>query len=301
MFTCATKMFGTAAVVALFSALSVRGAPAPVTDTSIMQYALNLEHIELAFYNQGLEKYDAQAFADAGYEAWVRGRFVQIRDHEVAHVTFLTEQLGCDAPVVCNYTYPYTDLQSWVSLSQTLEHVGAAAYMGASRFVDDKDVLAASVSISHIEARQAGWVNSAVMKQEPWDGDFETPLYFSGAWSLAVGFIESCPESNPALPVASFPALNVSNSAPPMGSNITVSYAGQGNITTPTYMAWYHDMNTTFTSIDEHGVTTVPDYLRGTVFAGVVRNETETTNDSTMLSGLTIFKFPFSSYAIVGA
>lgn len=40
---------------------------------------------------------------------------------------------------------PYTDLQSWVSLSQTLEHVGAAAYMGASRFVDDKDVLAASV------------------------------------------------------------------------------------------------------------------------------------------------------------
>lgn len=40
-------------------------------------------------------------------------------------------------------------------------------------------------AISHIEARQAGWVNSAAKKQQPWDGDFETPLHFSGVWSLA--------------------------------------------------------------------------------------------------------------------
>ena len=49
---------------------------------------------------------------------------------------------------------PYTDVQSWVSLSQTLEEVGAAAYMGASIFVDSKDVLAASVVRRPLDVRR---------------------------------------------------------------------------------------------------------------------------------------------------
>ncbi|KZT64973.1 hypothetical protein DAEQUDRAFT_747217 [Daedalea quercina L-15889] len=278
-----------------------------------MQYALNLEHIEHAFYVQGLAQYDAQAFADAGYAPWVRGRFEQIRAHERTHVDFLTKQLGADAPAPCNYSYPYTDVQSWVSLSQTLEEVGASAYLGAATFVDSKDVLSASLAISHIEARQAGWVNSAVLKEQPWDGDFETPLYFSGVWSLAAGFIVACPAANPAIPVQTFPALTVTPSAPAMGQNISVAYngtaAGSGEDgedgdddgAEETWLAWYHDMSTTFTKIHAGGVTTVPDGLRGTVFAGVVRNTTETTGDATMLSGLAIVTFPYDSYARGGA
>ncbi|EPT03250.1 hypothetical protein FOMPIDRAFT_129804 [Fomitopsis schrenkii] len=268
-----------------------------------MQYALSLEHIEHAFYVQGLAQYDAQAFADAGYEPWVRGRFAQIREHERTHVDFLTGQLGDAAPAPCDYSYPYTDVQSWVSLSQTLEQVGAAAYMGAAIFVESKAVLAASLAISHIEARQAGWVNSAIQKQQPWDGDFETPLHFSGVWSLAAGFITSCPATNPELPVQTFPALTITPASPVMGQNISVSYKSTTGApeNAPTYMAWYHDMRTTFTLIHTDGVTTVPDGLRGTVFAGVVRNKTTTTSDATMLSGLAIVTFPYSSYAIVGA
>ncbi|PCH36762.1 hypothetical protein WOLCODRAFT_167102 [Wolfiporia cocos MD-104 SS10] len=267
-----------------------------------MQYALNLEYIEHTFYVEGLEKYNAQAFADAGYEAWVWGRFRQIRGHEATHVKFLQSQLGSAAPQPCTYSYPYTDIHSWVALSHTLEQVGASAYLGAARFVDSKDVLSASLAISHIEARQAGWVSAAVEKQQPWDGNFETALYFSGVWSLAVGFIVECPSTNPPLPVQSFPALTVSNSSPLMGSNITLSYNKTGiDTTTPTYMAWYHDMNVTYTTIDENGVTTVPYNLRGTVYAGAVKNETITTSDATMLSGLAIFNFPYNSYAVVGA
>ena len=99
-----------------------------------------------------------------------------------------------------------------------------------------------------------------------------------------------------------FPALTVTPASPVMGQNISVSYNGTGaSDGAPTYMAWYHDMNTTFTLIHPDGVTTVPDGLRGTVFAGVVKNTTETTSDATMLSGLTILTFPYDSYAIVGA
>ncbi|KAH9912571.1 ferritin-like domain-containing protein [Fomitopsis serialis] len=281
-----------------------RSAPAAVTDTSIMQYALTLEHIEHAFYVQGLGQYDAQAFCDAGYEPWVRGRFAQIREHERTHVEFLTSQLGADAPAPCNYSYPYTDIPSFVALSQTLEEVGAAAYMGAAISVESQDVLSAALAISHIEARQAGWVSSALQKEQPWDGDYETPLYFSGVWSLASGFITSCPATNPDLPVQAFPALTLTPAAPVMGQNVSVSYNSTGapvSANGTTWLAWYHDMNTTFTAIGPDGITTVPDGLRGTVFAGVVSNTTVTRDDATMLSGLAALSFPYSSYAVVGA
>lgn len=100
-----------------------------------------------------------------------------------------------------------------------------------------------------------------------------------------------------------FPALTITPASPVMGQNISVSYKSTTGApeNAPTYMAWYHDMRTTFTLIHTDGVTTVPDGLRGTVFAGVVRNKTTTTSDATMLSGLAIVTFPYSSYAIVGA
>lgn len=36
-----------------------------------------------------------------------------------------------------------------------------------------------------IEERQTAWVASAVLKLQPWDGPFETPLSASAAFSLA--------------------------------------------------------------------------------------------------------------------
>ncbi|KAI0922728.1 hypothetical protein AcV5_009625 [Taiwanofungus camphoratus] len=310
-------MFALAPVL-LAALVRAAPAPAPVTDTSIMQYALSLEHIEHTFYVRGLEQFDDLAFLEAGYPPWVRGRFAQIRDHEADHVAFLTGQLGAQAVQPCNYSYPYTDVHSWAALSQTLEGVGAAAYMGAARYVDSKDVLESALSISHVEARQAGWVDSAVLKHQPWDGPYEPALAFSGAWSLAVGFIVpgSCPSSNPALPVQTFPALTVSDTAaPPAGSTIRVSYDASAAPPVPgaTYMAWYSGMNVTYTPVAEtgaggtlngtlNGTTTVPAGLRGTVYAGVVSNASALpATDATMVSGLAVFSFPFGSRARAGA
>jgi len=288
---------------ALSSAAFVRAAPFPtgavVNDTNIMNYALTLEYIEREFYEQGLAQYDEQAFEDAGYEPWVRGRFAQIREHEQTHVAFLTSQLaaaGATPVAPCNYSYPYTDVDSWIALSMTLETVGAGAYLGATRFISGKDTLIASGSISQIEARQAGWVASAVSKLQPWDGNFETPLYFDQAISLAVGFIDSCPDTNPPLPVSVFPAFSASNATPAYFDTISLAYNLTTEVTTPTYVAWYSGLNITYTPIVD-GTTTVPDGLLGTVFAGVVSNTTAETTDVTMLTGMAVFNFPFSSYA----
>lgn len=50
---------------------------------------------------------------------------------------------------------PYTDVHSWAALSQTLEGVGAAAYMGAARYVDSKDVLESALVSAFTTAGRA--------------------------------------------------------------------------------------------------------------------------------------------------
>ena len=45
--------------------------------------------------------------------------------------------------------------------------------------------VARAQSIAETEARQNAWVSAAVLKLQPWDGPFATPLSFSGAFSLA--------------------------------------------------------------------------------------------------------------------
>lgn len=60
--------------------------------------------MEYALYNGALSQYDDKAFANAGFAPWVRGRFVQIKEHEAAHVAGLVKVLDSAAPKPCNYS-----------------------------------------------------------------------------------------------------------------------------------------------------------------------------------------------------
>jgi len=76
------------------------------TVTQILQFALTLEHLENAFYKNGLSSYDNHAFEQAGMPSWERGRLAQIGQHESSHVKFLTDALGdgAGAPQPCEYS-----------------------------------------------------------------------------------------------------------------------------------------------------------------------------------------------------
>lgn len=73
-------------------------------DVDVLNYALTLEHLENAFYTGGLEKYNDQAFQDAGYPSWVRKRYLEIAAHEAAHVAILNSTLGANATQPCTYS-----------------------------------------------------------------------------------------------------------------------------------------------------------------------------------------------------
>ncbi|KAH9848098.1 ferritin-like domain-containing protein [Lenzites betulinus] len=298
-------MFKTAILLPLVTAAAVLGAPAPSIPSStsslpfLLNFALTLEHLENAFYSQGLAKYTAQDFEQDGLPAWVYGRFVQILEHEATHVKFLTDALGDNAVKACEYDFPYDSPKAFAAMSMVFETVGASAYLGSAKFLaNNADYLTAAGSILAVEARQASWVTASVMKLQPWNGAFEVPLTPSGAFSLASPFIKSCPSTNPPIPVTVFPALQLSTSSPAHGSTITATYKPAG-ATPPSgsaFVAWLDGLQVLYTPLGKGGETTVPANLTGTAYAAVV-NAKEPPSDENMLTGFAVVQFPFDSRA----
>ena len=84
-------------------------------DTHILQFALTLEHIEVAFYTLALQQFSQSAFIEAGYTPLVFQRFVEIGQHEQTHVDLLTAALGDQAPQACNYSLCVVFFLEWGS------------------------------------------------------------------------------------------------------------------------------------------------------------------------------------------
>ncbi|KAI0329769.1 hypothetical protein GY45DRAFT_1304127 [Cubamyces sp. BRFM 1775] len=290
-------MFNKLALFAFAAASTVVGAPVPAspTDISVLTFALTLEHLENAFYTQGLAKYSESDFQKDGLPAWVRGRFVQIAEHESEHVKYLTQALGDLAPQPCEYSFPDDSPKTFAAMSMIFETVGASAYLGSAKsLVDNADYLTAAGSILAVESRQASWVTASVMKLQPWNGPFDIPLTPSGAFSLAAPFIKSCPSTNSALPIKLYPALQLSTTTPAPKSEITASYTTPREDAGERYVAWMDGLSVVYSTLGQDGKATVPEGLMGTVYAVVVSSK-ETPSDDNMLSGYALAQFPFDS------
>jgi hypothetical protein len=141
-----------------------------VSTIDVLNFALSLEHLEAAYYNEFLEEYSesdierseaARIFADPGLRFSTYQKIQQVRDHEEAHVEALTETiaaLGGDPVEPAEYEFPYDSTEAFVSLSATIEAVGVSAYAGAAPLIDEDDpILEAALSIHSVEARHTAY------------------------------------------------------------------------------------------------------------------------------------------------
>ena len=152
------------------------GAELPAGIVDVLKFALTLEHIEDAFYRSGLE---AKGLIPAKYV----DVFTNIGAHEAAHVAFLTAALGKDAfkrpkldlTAGGKYADALTNFETYLTLSQTFEDLGVAAYKGqAANLIESDDILTAALQIHSVEARHAAQVRRIGGKKS-WDGAFDEP------------------------------------------------------------------------------------------------------------------------------
>ncbi|KAG5917828.1 hypothetical protein E4U42_007104 [Claviceps africana] len=201
-----------------------------LNDGIILNYALTLEHLEDTFYREGLAKYTAKDFADAGFDAAFFDNVKKVSRDESDHVGFLTTALkaaGVEPVAPCQYNFGCTDVKSFLATASILEGVGVSAYLGAAADIMNKKYLTAAGSILTVEARHSAYLRDG-LKQVPFAQPFDTPLTYDEVYSLASQFITGCPTTNPPLPVKAFPKLTAAPGDGPVKEGCTVTLLTPG-------------------------------------------------------------------------
>ena len=139
-------------------------------DVRILNYALTLEFLEAAFYEQ------AVANAAYGNNANLK-RFAEVvARHEARHVTFLKGALGGKAIKSPRFDFgdTVTDPAKFAATAQVLEDTGVSAYLGQVKNVLQPGVLSAAGTIATVEARHAAWIRF-INGATPAPADFDRP------------------------------------------------------------------------------------------------------------------------------
>ncbi|KAI0056480.1 hypothetical protein BV25DRAFT_1872741 [Artomyces pyxidatus] len=272
----------------------------------VLQFALGLEHVENNYYHKFMDMFDEAAFAAAGFPPWVRGRFVQIVQHEDTHVRFITAALGADAPLPCTYSFPVNTVTDFVTLSGVFEDGASAAYLGYANILQDDQLITNAGSIVVTETRHATWIDSAVTKGQPWSGSFQTPLALGNVFSLLSEFTVACPDTNPKLPFVAHTPISFTPAAPVPGSDIALAFnttAAKISADDKLFLAVFSGLNTTFVPLETSSVLSgtakakLPVGLQGTAYAVVTNVDSTPIPDTATLTAPAILIFPFDSQA----
>jgi rubrerythrin len=218
-----TRTLGGGAVALAFMAspVGLRKAKANSTgsDIEILNYALTLEHLEYAFYRDGLQRFKPKDFravaadqCDAedngrskGHDRDGNGKGTQrgadqifdylklIRDHEKAHVDTLTSvivSLGGTPVPELRYDFGYHDARGFLEVAQALENTGVMAYDGAIALICNPDLQTAGATIATVEARHASYLN-LINGDVPFPDAFDQPKTMAEILAIAGQFIVS--------------------------------------------------------------------------------------------------------------
>jgi hypothetical protein len=140
-------------------------------DIGILNYALTLEYLERAFYNEATAK---GKIKDAKLHAFLK----TVTRDERAHVTFLKKALGSKAVKEPKFNFMGipSDPAKFAATAFVLENTGVHAYLGQAGNIKKPAYLLAAASIVTIEARHAGAIasitNAAIAPSGPFDTGF---------------------------------------------------------------------------------------------------------------------------------
>jgi hypothetical protein len=147
-------------------------------DVGILNFALTLEYLEAAFYNEASANQKKSKFIkDSQTQVFLKTVTVD----ENAHVAFLKKALGSKATAAPKVDFGSTTSKeaSFVKTAVALENTGVHAYSGQALNIASPAYVAAALSILTIEARHAS-VAGLLLSGKPSgltpDGAFDTPF-----------------------------------------------------------------------------------------------------------------------------
>jgi len=144
-------------------------------DVEILNYALTLEYLEAAFYDEAIRN---------GRLNGVIARFARVVGaHENAHVEALKAALGSKATSAPTFDFKGTTdgEDTFVRTAMTLEDTGVSAYQGQADRIKSKKVLASAGAILAVEARHAAWIRDIIGAG---DSPVPAPAAFNEALSM---------------------------------------------------------------------------------------------------------------------
>jgi hypothetical protein len=141
-------------------------------DIGILNYALTLEYLEAAFYNECKKNKVARGAQQSAF-------LKTVQHDENAHVAFLKKALGKKAVSAPKVDFgDATSKGKWLRVSYELENTGVHAYSGQVLNISTPDYVAAAASILTVEARHASVAGLLLKGTEKYitpDGAFDTP------------------------------------------------------------------------------------------------------------------------------
>jgi len=147
---------GTLMAGSLFAAMpslaGAKGKAVPKSDIAILNYALTLEYLEAAFYEE--------AVASGALSGAALDFATQVSKDETAHVKGLKAALGKKAVASPTFDFQGTtkDQAKFLATSFVLENTGVKAYLGQAGKIKTPGILLTAASIVTVEARHAGAV-----------------------------------------------------------------------------------------------------------------------------------------------
>ena len=132
--------------------------PSAKQDRQILNYALLLEYLQAAFYEQALARAHLQGELH---------EFAQVvGGHEQQHVAYLEKALGSHArpKPAFDFGAATANAKKFGAAARALEDAGVAAYNGQAANLT-KPTLAAAVKIVSVEGRHAAWIRDLVGEQ----------------------------------------------------------------------------------------------------------------------------------------
>jgi hypothetical protein len=139
-------------------------------DIGIANYALTLEYLEAAFYDEV-----AKSGLFKGGDLALIEKFGESEQQHVEALTAFVKDLGGKPAPAPKTQFELADAASVLQTAADVENLGAAAYLGQAGAIESPQLLAAALSIHTVEGRHAAALNTLTDQTITPDGPFAAP------------------------------------------------------------------------------------------------------------------------------